>query len=96
MLALSGMYYADPASFEARLASYRAMDAEVPVYLGGCFVGFKQHRVRELLSAPGAMQLLGPHDSLQGWVNRNPGKKHLVFDIEGGGYPMVLAGATQR
>jgi len=92
LLALSGMYYADQATFRERLASYRAVSASVPVYLGGGFMGFKQQPVSKLLSAPGAVQMRGPEESWQQWAERNPGRVELVFDIEGGGYPMSLAG----
>jgi hypothetical protein len=92
LLALSGMYYADQAMFRERLESYRAVDESVPVYLGGCFVGFEQQPVSALLQAPGAVQMRGPSESWQQWAKRNPGSKTLVFDIEGGGYPMSLAG----
>ncbi|MBW2456765.1 MAG: hypothetical protein JRI68_19770 [Deltaproteobacteria bacterium] len=92
LLALSGLYYADHRAFEQLLVRYRSATDSVPVHLGGCFIGFDEQPVATLISAPGAMQLAGPHETLAQWTHRHPTRTELVYDIEGGGWPMALAG----
>lgn len=92
LMAVSGMYFADHARFEQRLASYRTMRATVPVRANGCLVHAEPTIVAELVQAPGSMAYLGPSDTLEAWSKRNPGTRTLVFDIAGGSYPHELRG----
>ena len=93
LMALSGLYFADHASFEAHLSRYRAMPAAVRYRHDGCMANEELVAVRDLVTRPGAIQLEGPHDSFAGWAKRNPGVgRTIVMDIAGGGYPDHLRG----
>jgi hypothetical protein len=93
LMALSGLYYADHASFASSLTRYRAMTTPVRVLHDGCIRGEDLVPIAELIEADGAMRLLGPSDTLAAWAQRNPGVTRVVYDIAGGSYPLVLRGA---
>jgi hypothetical protein len=92
LLALAGLYEADPKSFARHIETYRAMSHPVPVLHGGCANGHDDVPVSEIVSKPGAMQRSGPSETLAQWVAKNPHTRDLVLDLEGGGYPLVLIG----
>jgi hypothetical protein len=92
LMAVSGLYFADHARFEQRLAPYRLMQTTVPVRPNGCLGQSEQVAVAELVQATGAMAYLGPNDTLAAWVDRNPGSTSLIFDIAAGSYPHGLRG----
>lgn len=89
LMALAGLFDADPPTFKRELARYRAMTGEVRLMTSGCDPGGDLVSVAEVLDKKGAAQLTGPDDDLGKWSQRNP-KVPLELDLAGGGYTVVM------
>jgi hypothetical protein len=96
LMALSGLYFADPVLFRKRIDAYEKITAMVPRAQEGCD-GEPPPSVPAnlIVRTPGAIQYQGPHDTLAGWIARN----HIPLpstsppdDIAGGGWPHTLYG----
>ena len=92
LMALSGLYYADPAAFARAVPRYASSNEEVRVLEDGCGEEETKARVRDLVRREGAMQMSGPSETFPEWAKRNPDASTLIYDIVGGGYPMSLRG----
>jgi hypothetical protein len=88
LMALAGLFDADPAAFAAALPRYRGARGEVDLMESGCG-GPIPTEVATIVESPKAMRLQGPDDNLQKWSQRNP-KTPIEFDIAGGGYTAVM------
>ena len=94
LMAVSGLYFADPAGFEAALAPYRSMTEPVNIRYNGCIVGHESVTVSEVVEKPNSMKMLGPSDSMEDWSKRNPNQFSVHYDIANGSYPFQLRGRS--
>ena len=90
LMALSGLYFVDPARFAERVEAYRTMTTPVRVLQDGCIQGGDPFPASTLVEDTRAIRLDGPRDTLAAWRHRNPGATELHVDIVGGGYPALL------
>ena len=89
LMALAGLFDADPPSFAAALAEARKMKGEVALMTSGCAPGGDMTPIAAIVDDPQAARLTGPDDDLAKWAARNPSAS-LAFDIAGGGYTAVM------
>ena len=92
LMALSGLFYADPVGQRERVERFAASEATAAVRHGGCMVGTRDVLVATLVRASGAVRLNGPEDTIYEWGKRQPKGTSIVLDIAGGGYPSMLRG----
>jgi len=96
LMALTGLYFADPAKFRARIDSFEKITTMVPRAQEGCDGEPPESQpANVIVRTPGAMQYQGPHDTFAGYVERNrvrDGSTLPPSDIAGGGWPHTLYG----
>jgi len=90
LMALSGLYFVDPARFADRVEAYRTVTTPVRVLQDGCIQGGDPFPASTLVEDTRAIRLDSPRDTLTAWRQRNPGATALYVDIVGGGYPALL------
>ena len=94
LYALCGLYWTDRESALRLAASWRAGEERVAAY-GGCIVGDEQVATILRSTDPLTLRLLGPDDTVEAWIARQPHWEPLVgyvCDITGGGYPLEFRG----
>ncbi len=88
LLALCGLWWRDPARFEAGVAALRTQETLVKVH-SGCEI--LEEPVRDLVKRKGAIRLVDRKQTIEEWTQTNGGRPaHL--DIAGGSYPRRLLG----
>lgn len=85
------LWLVDQPTFRAELPKFRDRSDPICLRWGGCMPGGEQVLLSKIIASPEAFKLTGPEDSVDAWMARNPGKQYCA-DIEGGGYPLQLAG----
>ena len=90
LMALAGLYQADPERFRRELPRYRQRREKVRVMTSGCAPGGDPVIAADLVESPKAVRLEGPDDTLSAWSQRNPTSTLDGFDIVGGGYSAVM------
>ncbi|MBI4606403.1 MAG: HEAT repeat domain-containing protein, partial [Planctomycetes bacterium] len=95
---LCGLWHTDPVAFRAALPRYAASRELLTVQWYGCLVD--RRPVGELVRAegPAVARLDGPGDSVAAWARRQGMAEDASpqLDIEGGGFPAVLAAPDER
>jgi hypothetical protein len=88
---LSLLWLVDHPSFLVECPRFRDHTGAVILRWGGCMPGGEEVPLSQLVSSPTAIKLRGPGDTIEAWMARHPGQDGGA-DIEGGGYPLQLAG----
>ena len=88
LLALCGLWWRDPARFDAGVADLRASETAITVH-SGCEVF--EVPARQIVRLEGAIRLAGREQSIEEWIRANGGGSARL-DIAGGGYPRRLLG----
>jgi hypothetical protein len=96
LMALSGLYFADPILFRKRIDAYEKITTMVPRAQEGCDGNPPPSQpANVIVRTPGAIQYQGPHDTLAGYIERNRiplPSTSPPDDIAGGGWPHTLYG----
>jgi len=88
LMALAGLYDADPVAFRAALPTYLASKQAVHVWETGCMRS-PDRAVADLVRSKDAVQTGGPGKPLPRWTPRRPGD-WMVLDLAGGGYSAAM------
>lgn len=88
LFGLCGLWYTDPAGFEAAAAPLRDLETTVPIRMG-CEGG--EMPVREIVDRQAnAVRLESREQSIKEWFARQPAGRSAHYDIAGGGYPCLF------
>ncbi len=88
LMALAGLFDADPAAFAAALPRYRGRPGVVKFLDSGC-MGPMDAKLADVVEKPNAVRIQGPKDSLLDWSTRNKNQP-IELDIAGGGYTAAM------
>jgi hypothetical protein len=88
LLALCGLWWRDPARFDAGVAALRKNDTLVAVHQG-CVIAHEP--MRDVVQRANAIRLVDRKQTIAEWIRANGGQSGRL-DIAGGSYPRRLLG----